>query len=91
MASLEENRIMIYGPQTDGTYVVEFRPLARRLRSLSREASPPCVKHFQARMRLTGSWCQTPSLTNKNQGGGSLSPPRRAIIRAGIGRFKLAS
>jgi len=36
-----KNRIMIYGPKDDGTYVVEFRkPAARRSRSRSQEPRP---------------------------------------------------
>jgi hypothetical protein len=37
-----KNRIMILGPKTDGTYVIEFseRPRARRSRSQSQETRP---------------------------------------------------
>jgi hypothetical protein len=34
-----KNRIMIYGPKTDGTYVIEFRT-----------AETAVLKHFQERM-----------------------------------------
>jgi hypothetical protein len=41
MAMTGKNRIMIYGPKDDGTYIVEFRTAgARRWQSLS-----PAAKH----------------------------------------------
>jgi hypothetical protein len=46
-----KNRIMIYGPKTDGTYVVEFRTAAGDALAISiprTEAS--VVRHFQERM-----------------------------------------
>jgi hypothetical protein len=45
------NRIMIFGPKTDGTYVVEFRTAAGEALAISiprTEAS--VVRHFQERM-----------------------------------------
>jgi hypothetical protein len=37
------NRLMIYGPKNDGTYVVEFKtPMARRWRSACRLERPAC-------------------------------------------------
>jgi hypothetical protein len=43
------NRIMIYGPKNDGTYIVEFGTAARRV---ARDPSSPgseaaVIKHFQ--------------------------------------------
>jgi hypothetical protein len=46
-----KNRIMIFGPKTDGTYVVEFRTAAGEALAISiarTEAS--VVRHFQERM-----------------------------------------
>jgi hypothetical protein len=46
-----KNRIMIYGPKDDGTYVVEFRTAAGESLAISVPASETRVlKHFQARM-----------------------------------------
>ena len=45
------NRIMIYGPKDDGTYIVEFRTAAGEALAISiprTEAS--VVRHFQERM-----------------------------------------
>jgi hypothetical protein len=36
-----QNRVMIYGPKTDGTYIVEFR---------TADGESLAIKHFQARM-----------------------------------------
>jgi hypothetical protein len=45
------NRIMIYGPKTDGTYVVEFRTAAGEALAISVPAGETRVlKHFQERM-----------------------------------------
>ena len=46
-----KNRIMIYGPKTDGTYVVEFRTAEGAVLAISiprTEAAVIC--HFQERM-----------------------------------------
>jgi hypothetical protein len=46
-----KNHIMIYGPKTDGTYIVEFRTAAGEALATSiprTEAS--VVRHFQERM-----------------------------------------
>ena len=45
------NRIMIYGPKSDGTYVVEFKTASREALAISvprRETR--VLKHFQERM-----------------------------------------
>jgi len=45
------NRIMIYGPKPDGTYVVEFETADGDSLAISVPASDTRVlKHFQARM-----------------------------------------
>ena len=45
------NRIMIYGPKPDGTYVVEFQTVEGDALAISVPASETRVlKHFQARM-----------------------------------------
>ena len=52
-----KNRIMIFGPKTDGTYVVEFRTAVGEALAISiprTEAS--VVRHFQERM---GYLCRT--------------------------------
>jgi hypothetical protein len=46
-----KNRIMIYGPKTDGTYVIEFRTAAGETLAISIPRGETAVlKHFQARM-----------------------------------------
>ena len=45
------NRIMIYGPKSDGTYVVEFRMSDGEALAISVPAGEtPVLKHFQERM-----------------------------------------
>jgi hypothetical protein len=45
------NRIMIYGPQQDGTYVVEFKTAAGQTLAISIPSSETAViRHFQERM-----------------------------------------
>jgi hypothetical protein len=45
------NRIMIFGPKPDGTYVVEFRTAKGETLAISIPSSETRVlKHFQARM-----------------------------------------
>ena len=42
---------MIYGPKTDGTYVIEFRTAAGEALAISIPSSETAVlKHFQERM-----------------------------------------
>jgi hypothetical protein len=51
MTTTGKNRIMIYGPKDDGTYVVEFRTAegeALAISILRTEAS--VMQHFQERM-----------------------------------------
>ena len=46
-----KNRIMIYGPKDDGTYVVEFRTReGGRAGDLHPEDRGSLVRHFQERM-----------------------------------------
>ena len=46
-----QNRIMIYGPKTDGTYVIEFRTAAGEALAISVPRNETAVlKHFQKRM-----------------------------------------
>jgi hypothetical protein len=46
-----KNRIMIYGPKTDGTYIVEFRTADGEPLAISIPRTETAViKHFQARM-----------------------------------------
>jgi hypothetical protein len=45
------NRIMIYGPKNDGTYIVEFTTAAGEALAISVPAGETRVlEHFQARM-----------------------------------------
>jgi hypothetical protein len=45
------NRIMIYGPKTDGTYLVEFRTADGEALAISVPAGETrALKHFQERM-----------------------------------------
>jgi hypothetical protein len=46
-----KNRIMIYGPKDDGTYIVEFRTAAGEALAISIPRSEASViRHFQERM-----------------------------------------
>ena len=46
-----KNRIMIYGPKDDGTYVVEFRTAAGETLAISiPRTEAAVVRHFQERM-----------------------------------------
>jgi hypothetical protein len=46
-----KNRIMIYGPKSDGTYIVEFRTAAGEALAISIPASETMVvRYFQERM-----------------------------------------
>jgi hypothetical protein len=46
-----QNRIMIYGPKDDGTYIVEFRTAAGEALAISIPRSEASViRHFQERM-----------------------------------------
>jgi hypothetical protein len=45
------NRIMVYGPKSDGTYIIEFRMADGESLAISVPAGETRVlKHFQARM-----------------------------------------
>jgi hypothetical protein len=51
MTVLGKNRIMIYGPKNDGTYVIEFKTAAGEALAISVPAGETRVlKHFQQRM-----------------------------------------
>jgi hypothetical protein len=53
------NRIMVYGPKSDGTYIIEFRMADGESLAISVPAGETRVlKHFQARMPY-GSSCRT--------------------------------
>jgi hypothetical protein len=48
MTTTGKNRIMIYRPKTDGTYVVEFRPSEGDVLALSIPRTETAViRHFQ--------------------------------------------
>jgi hypothetical protein len=55
MAMTGKNRIMIFGPKDDGTYIVEFKTDTLAVSVSGSEAA--VLKHFQA--RATGLWCRT--------------------------------
>jgi len=47
----KKNRIMIYGPKNDGTYVVEFRTAEGAVLAISNPRTETVViRHFQERM-----------------------------------------
>ena len=51
MTTVTENRIMIYGPKSDGTYVVKFRTAAGEALAISIPRTEAAViRHFQMRM-----------------------------------------
>ena len=51
MAMTGKNRIMIYEPKNDGTYIVEFRTAAGEALAISIPRSEASViRHFQERM-----------------------------------------
>jgi hypothetical protein len=51
MTTTGKNRIMIFGPKTDGTYVVEFRTAAGETLAISiPRTEAAVVRHFQERM-----------------------------------------
>jgi hypothetical protein len=51
MAMTGKNRIMIFGPKNDGTYVIEFRTAAGELLAISiPRTETAVVRHFQERM-----------------------------------------
>jgi len=51
MAMTGKNRIMIYGPKTDGTYVVEFRTAQGEALAISIPRTEAAViRYFQERM-----------------------------------------
>jgi hypothetical protein len=51
MTEAGKNRIMIFGPKTDGTYVIEFGTAAGETLAISiPRGETAVIKHFQARM-----------------------------------------
>jgi hypothetical protein len=51
MATTGKNRIMIFGPKEDGTYVVEFRTAGGEALAISIPRTETAViRHFQERM-----------------------------------------
>jgi hypothetical protein len=51
MITTGKNRIMIYGPKADGTYVIEFKTAAGEALAISTpRTETAAIKHFQARM-----------------------------------------
>ena len=51
MAVTGKNRIMIFGPKDDGTYVVEFRTAAGEALAISiPRGETAVIRHFQERM-----------------------------------------
>ena len=51
MTTAGKNRIMIYGPKEDGTYVVEFKTAAGQAMAISIPRTEAAViRHFQERM-----------------------------------------
>jgi hypothetical protein len=51
MIATSKNRIMIFGPKDDGTYVVEFRTAEGEVLAISSPRSETgVIRHFQERM-----------------------------------------
>ena len=51
MTTTGKNRIMIFGPKDDGTYVVEFRTAAGEALAISIPSTEAgVIRHFQERM-----------------------------------------
>jgi hypothetical protein len=51
MTEAGKNRIMIFGPKADGTYVIEFRTAAAEALAISIPRTETAViRHFQGRM-----------------------------------------
>jgi hypothetical protein len=51
MTATGKNRIMIFGPKTDGTYVIEFRTAEGDVLAISiPRTEAAVVRHFQERM-----------------------------------------
>jgi hypothetical protein len=51
MTEAGKNRIMIFGPKADGTYVIEFRTAAGEALAISiPRTEAAVVQHFQERM-----------------------------------------
>jgi hypothetical protein len=51
MTTAGKNRIMIFGPKSDGTYVIEFRTAAGEALAISIPGTEAAViRHFQERM-----------------------------------------
>jgi hypothetical protein len=51
MSTSAKNRIMIYGPKNDGTYVVEFRTAEGDVLAISiPRMETAVIRHFQGRM-----------------------------------------
>ncbi len=50
MAITGKNRIMIYGPKDDGTYVVEFKIAAGEALVSIPRTETAVIRHFQERM-----------------------------------------
>ena len=58
MTTTGKNRIMIFGPKTDGTYVVEFRTAEGESLAISIPRTETAViRHFQERMPY-GARCE---------------------------------
>jgi hypothetical protein len=51
VTATDKNRIMIYGPKTDGAYIVEFRTAAGEALAISiPRGETAVIRHFQERM-----------------------------------------
>jgi hypothetical protein len=50
MTASAKNRIMIFGPKSDGTYVVEFRTSKGESLAISARGETAVLQHFQAQM-----------------------------------------
>jgi hypothetical protein len=89
------NRIMIYGPKDDGTYVVEFMTADGDVLSISiPRTETHVIRHFQERS-LMGYSCQMlASISGKEQGESNIDQagPRRSVrLAAAAARDRFAA
>jgi hypothetical protein len=84
MAVIGKNRIMIYGPKTDGTYIVEFKTTKGEALAIAvPRGETAMLKYFQERMPMDCS-CLTKNWTTS-------TTKRRARAQSDVERWRDAS
>jgi hypothetical protein len=82
MTTTGKNRIMIFGPKTDGTYVVEFRTAEGESLAISiPKTETAVIRHFQERCRM-GSSCRMARRNEDRTPTHSYEPTREAAMAA---------